>query len=65
MSTTYALTRPQLDRIAIQTEGRFQLCCTMHPNAGSNPIYQDGCLRLLCRECGFEAARVKVAGEGS
>jgi hypothetical protein len=65
MATAYALTRPQLDRIAIQTEGKFQLGCTMHPDAGTTAIYQDGCLRLLCRECGFEAARVKVAGEGS
>jgi hypothetical protein len=59
------LTREALDRLKITVgESPMMLGCTMHPTAGNTAIYEDGHLRLLCRECGFEAAKIKVALDG-
>ncbi|HEY0390997.1 MAG TPA: hypothetical protein VGC63_04745 [Solirubrobacterales bacterium] len=59
------LTRSALDRLTISAGGApVHLGCTSHPEAGNTAIYQDGCLRLLCRQCGFEATKVKVADRG-
>jgi hypothetical protein len=55
------LTREVLDRLALYGGGRVGLACDQHPDSGTSAIYQDGALRILCRLCGFEAARVKVA----
>lgn len=70
MPTAYGLTREVLDRMLVKIgEPKIGLVCTMHPTAGVHAFYQDGDLRLLCRECGFESVRLKVAsapmGEGS
>lgn len=54
-------TRESLDRLAVSCGGRFKLGCSEHDKVGVEAIYQDGVLRVLCRACGFEAARVKVA----
>lgn len=61
--TAYELRRSQLDRIAIDAGGRVRLGCTEHPESPTVALYQDGSVRVLCGHCGFEAARVKVAGE--
>lgn len=58
------LSRASLDTLAMRNGGRIGLGCAKHPQAGCNAIYQDGALRLICRECGFEAAKVKVADRG-
>lgn len=55
------LTRPILDRLAIKGGGRVALGCKDHPDAATGFIYQDGCGRVLCKACGFECAKVKVA----
>lgn len=54
-------TRESLDRILVVRKApQLRLACATHPNAPVEPIYKDGALRLLCDECGFEAAVVKV-----
>lgn len=55
------LTREKLDRLAIHGGGSVALGCADHPDGGTNVIYQDGVVRVLCRACGFECARVKAA----
>jgi hypothetical protein len=55
------VTRETLDRLAVSGGGRIELGCTDHPDHRTSVIYQDGDLRVVCRSCGFEAARVKVA----
>lgn len=70
MPTSYAFTRELLDRMVVEIgEPKIRLGCIMHPHTGSEVLYQDGDLRLLCRGCGFQSTTVKVAsapiGEGS
>lgn len=57
------LTRTELDRMRIETPAELpiQIGCLQHPGTGNTVIYEDGCLRLLCKMCGFETAKVKVA----
>jgi hypothetical protein len=55
------LTRETLDRLALSYGGKVGLGCATHPDVGTTALYQDGSVRILCRECGFEAMRVKVA----
>jgi len=56
------ITREQLDRVCIITSRTaVELSCSRHPDAGNNVIYTDGCLRLLCHNCGVEILRAKVA----
>lgn len=55
--------REQLDRLAVSCGGRVGLGCTTHPKGGTDVLYQDGEIRVLCHTCGFEAMRVKVAEE--
>ncbi len=56
------IARSGLDRLSISLGGApLKLGCAQHEDAGTEAIYRDGCLRLLCNQCGFEAAKVKVA----
>jgi len=57
---TRELNRETLDRLAIHGGGSVTLGCADHDD-GTNAIYQDGVVRVLCRTCGFEGARVKAA----
>ena len=60
-----SLTRQDLDRLKVQSQTETMLLgCHVHPAAGNTAIYDEGHLRLLCRDCGFEAARIKVALSG-
>lgn len=62
MSERRELTREDLDRLKVTVGDETMLLgCMKHPAAGNTVIYQDGCLRLLCRDCGFEAAKIEVA----
>lgn len=65
MPTAYGLTREVLDGMLVKLgEPKIALGCTAHPRSGVTAVYQDGDLRLLCRECGFTASAVKVALAG-
>lgn len=67
MPTAYALNRQVLDSMLVkEQQPRIRLGCTEHPDSGTVSVYQDGCVRVPCGACGFEAARVQVAmaGEG-
>jgi hypothetical protein len=57
------VTREQLDRLCIITSRTAVEigACAKHPGAGTNVLYTDGRLRLLCRSCGVEILRAKVA----
>jgi hypothetical protein len=55
------LTREELDRLAIDNEGRVVFGCSTHPGLPLTTIYQDGVVRMLCPADGFEVARIKVA----
>lgn len=57
------LTRETLDRMAVGVGGRFEIGCPDHPDGATRAAYQDGVVRVICRACGFEAMRVKVAPE--
>jgi hypothetical protein len=62
MADRQSLTRADLDRLKVQSQAETMLLgCHVHPAAGNTAIYDEGHLRLLCRDCGFEAARIKVA----
>lgn len=56
------LTREALDRVCVLagTE-EVSLACAKHPLAGLNVRYSAGRVRLLCRNCGLEVTRVKLA----
>jgi len=56
------VTREQLDRLCIVSSSEtITLSCSDHPSAGASISYSAGHLRLLCRSCGYEIIRVKVA----
>jgi hypothetical protein len=56
------VTREDLDRMKIAVgEKTMLLGCHKHPQVGSTVIYEDGHIRLLCHQCGFEAIKIKVA----
>jgi hypothetical protein len=57
------LTRETLNRLALSYGGKVGLGCTKHPNVGTTALYQDGSVRILCRDCGFEVVRVKAASK--
>jgi hypothetical protein len=59
---TGTLTREALDRVCVVAGAEeFSVACAKHPLGGMNVRYTAGRLRLLCRSCGFEVTRVKVA----
>jgi hypothetical protein len=56
------VTREQLDRVCIITSrSEVGLSCSRHPFSGTDVSYAAGCLRLLCRSCGVEMLKAKVA----
>lgn len=63
MSAVRTLKRADLDRLYVTAEaqGLMPLVCIQHPEDGVNAFYEDGRMRLLCKNCGFELVRIKVA----
>lgn len=62
MADRPSLTREDLDRLKLKVgDSPMMLGCADHPEAGNTALYEEGHIRLLCRTCGFEAARIKVA----
>jgi hypothetical protein len=57
-----ALTREDFDKLLVEIgQPQLGVCCKTHPNAGLNVLYQDGLIRMLCRDCGFECLKARVA----